>query len=756
MIPKSVVRHGGLAHFPLDSGWKPCIYSDQWPVNQVTPEQLRDGALRPRRSELGAALQSTLCLWLLRSYILGGDDEASVSVALNDGHGWCQCDACVLSQTRSATRRPTNVVNFTTVGGYPVLNDSAIDPVADRLEASQVGNPPPELVRVEEITTDRVRSFMRLAPSVRQVSANQIAWQGMMPHAFMAIQSLNARAAVDYANILAYAVDPDGGAVWRGAAGDRRWRTRFAIPPLTEFVITTHAYSSARGAPLFAAPIDVRPLDEEVDFEGGYFGPEAWVEPLGEPLQVEDHLPRLHPRLLVFVTGSSDHSEYGREPLGQSSVAMLQSRHPQWFNWLRWAMIADHLGIYEYAYGAGFVAPRQYTRRVYRQMRLGVRSRARAFYAECYPNWGTGALMMFEMAQLAFWRPVPRPDEVRPGLPVVSGGLDYPEVAAMRSRWCQRMYGSAASQMVTFYDLLEDRWCAMTDVLERSRGDKEVPFLGSRAIQMEAVDPSAEAVPGATLDRLRDMLRRAAALVSSEELPRRRLELVSRSFAVIAAMAEVSRAARVVVAGLRTLRGASARVVGSSATQFFPSGALTPREFNDPAFGAARDALSELNSRVVGIELFREQVRRPVHDAMRAAGMVRIGSEGQLLAPVASQDEVLPYEQLLFARSSVNQYLSWWNPVVLNTSDARPDSYVNGIQGILYDLKRLVEAVAASMIEGGIRWDGAAMDDRSPFDDVVFAWSDVTLMVDGRSVPVRRYSGQNTDRGTGVPYVQMG
>lgn len=195
---------------------------------------------------------------------------------------------------------------------------------------------------------------MRRDPSASTVTADQLAYQGILTHPTDEVRGATARAAVDYANAIAQTLDPDATSLWRAGPDP----TVGPSAPLSEYVISTHAYGDAAAAPYFPAPS--MPIDGPVDFDGALFGPDARVTPLGEPLDIDQGIGRLHPRLMPFVVGSSDLPEWGQVPDPGITVAMLQSRFPWWFNRLRWAMLADHVGIYEYAYGLGFVVPRLY------------------------------------------------------------------------------------------------------------------------------------------------------------------------------------------------------------------------------------------------------------------------------------------------------------------------------------------------------------------------------------------------------------
>lgn len=362
-------------------------------------------------------------------------------------------------------------------------------------------------------------------------------------------------------------------------------------------------------------------------------------------------------------------------------------------------------------------------------MRLGARAKARAFYAEAYPNWGTGALALYEAAHLSWGHPAPLADEVRPALPRASDGVVYPEVARVRAGWCESMYGAASAVMREVYDRLEAQWCRCVDDAARVRVDKQLPVLMNRPEQLNAVDPPDTAGGMWRIEQFAERIDAALGLAGG--VARTRVEYFRQAFEVTRALAVASRPVRVAQAALASA-GASTR--------------LTAAQFNAPSFAAGRAALEELNRRIVGVDAYRENVRDPVHQALARADVAQLGApvSGVLWMrelTAVSPTSVFSYADVMFERASLLRYFDWWRQVVrgAGVTDGAED---HGFRAILFRLKEVVTEIARALADGAIRWDGTALNADGPFDAVRFQYVD-----DGR----REFIGLTRE---GVSYVE--
>jgi hypothetical protein len=104
----------------------------------------------------------------------------------------------------------------------------------------------------------------------------------------------------------------------------------------------------------------------------------------------------------------------------------------------RWADVAQRMGVYEYAYGGGFVIPRIYNGYLISNVRRQYGAAADGFYAEAYPNWGLDGPKYWLLAR-ELWDTKQDPQ-------------------ALLTRYYTDMFGTAAQPMRAYFDYLEQVW----------------------------------------------------------------------------------------------------------------------------------------------------------------------------------------------------------------------------------------------------------------------------------------------------------
>ncbi len=136
---------------------------------------------------------------------------------------------------------------------------------------------------------------------------------------------------------------------------------------------------------------------------------------------------RVHPNALPFVT--TDRSQYFDEKYRAGDLALMS----------RWgASGVQAFGLWEYAYGRGFVVPRLYCRALAESIRAGWHFGARGYLAEVEPNWGFDAFKVWMLAQL-MWEPDRRVED-------------------LEHDFYSGYYGAAARPMRRFFELCEESW----------------------------------------------------------------------------------------------------------------------------------------------------------------------------------------------------------------------------------------------------------------------------------------------------------
>ena len=139
---------------------------------------------------------------------------------------------------------------------------------------------------------------------------------------------------------------------------------------------------------------------------------------------------KLHPSILPYLTLDS----------AQLFDPVVLAKVRERLN--RWASLANQLGIYEYAYGTGFMVPRLYNRFLLEnvQERYGVK--AVGFYAEDYPNWGLDGPKYWLLCKM-LWDPDQAPEALADDLYL-------------------HLFGPVAPVMRAYFELLEEAWCTQS------------------------------------------------------------------------------------------------------------------------------------------------------------------------------------------------------------------------------------------------------------------------------------------------------
>lgn len=155
-------------------------------------------------------------------------------------------------------------------------------------------------------------------------------------------------------------------------------------------------------------------------------------------------------------------------------------------------------GIWEYAYGAGFVIPREPVVALADAIREGWKRGARGYFAEVGPNPGFDAFKAWAMAQL-LWDP-------------------RLTLSDLEDDFFRGYYGPAQAPMRRFFEACQALW--MTQ--------EGAPFW----LKYYGQEDQALLFPAATCVRLRAMLTEAGSLAAAEPTCAARVDISSREFAV--------------------------------------------------------------------------------------------------------------------------------------------------------------------------------------------------------------------------------
>ena len=134
----------------------------------------------------------------------------------------------------------------------------------------------------------------------------------------------------------------------------------------------------------------------------------------------------LHRNVIPYFT--SNRADYFDRGFRKKDQALLE--------W--WGRVANQMGIYDYAYGMGFVIPRIYNHLFQGAIQHAVEHGVRGFYAEVYPNWGLDGHKLYVMSRV-LWNP-----EI--------------DIDAVTDDWNKRMFREAAAPMAKHFELCERTW----------------------------------------------------------------------------------------------------------------------------------------------------------------------------------------------------------------------------------------------------------------------------------------------------------
>jgi hypothetical protein len=329
-----------------------------------------------------------------------------------------------------------------------------------------------------------------------------------------------------------------------------------------------------------------------------------------------------------------------------------------------WGKVANQMGIYDYAYGMGFVVPRIYNHLFQDAIQHAVKNGVTGFYAEVYPNWGLDGHKLYVMSAV-LWNPKVNID-------------------AMTTEWNKRMFREAWKPMDAYFARCERAW------REQETGPGHWAYrLAADPKQFEAFPPDVIAECNAYLDEAErlakaDIVRdRIAFFRKTWEIT----ELLAGNYGVgkdmqqlvddEAPLQDIAAAMRVMASRVQTLDTDAfiADRVGDDPIAFFP-----PRpEWIEPLKNGAdaetlRSTASRLSARVVreavaggnvsaaelretigaqideafggkGIPLYHEYVSRLKNMAQKVVKVVRVDGEvnidGRLDEAVWSRADVL-------------------------------------------------------------------------------------------------------------------
>lgn len=441
-IPRTVVRTHTRLSAPFEK-WAPCLYDDPLPF---VPQDLRwpAGQLRPFRMTVAVDLAVQLASSFQNGRMLG-DSEFCEALAVDDTVRWCQCTACALSDGRCEVSGYLLFKGHVLVAAPARLDPLPRDPnftLAPTALPSQALNVYRSL-RVVALELDALTTLDRPGRSLaRQTGldffaapANEVPSNGRLTNAQLAAvdrmalrgviydfarSNSKTRRVLDLMNFTAEAMYS------RETGG--------SAPPAEATLLTFHSYSEYTAPPIFEEDPSPGSGQENHFYQSGEV-----PNPRGPMV--------LHPVLTPLLSYSRDTWEYSEEadPARNSELARPFQRlrsTPEQFNQERWALIARQTGIYEYMYGAGFLSPRIYTRRLYNALRRGYeQTRSRVFVAEGLANMGFDAIKYYELAQM-LWNLDVDPD-------------------VHRGEFCEALFGAhsvTAAAMYNYFHELEAFW----------------------------------------------------------------------------------------------------------------------------------------------------------------------------------------------------------------------------------------------------------------------------------------------------------
>ena len=195
----------------------------------------------------------------------------------------------------------------------------------------------------------------------------------------------------------------------------------------------------------------------------------------------------LHRNIIPYLT--SNRADYYERQFRRKDQQLLE--------W--WGRVANQMGIYDYAYGMGFVIPRIYNGWFQKAIQHAVAHGVKGFYAEVYPNWGLDGHKLYVMARV-LWDP-------------------DADIDAITDEWMSRMFREAAAPMAKHFALCERTW------------RKQKTGTGHWAYRMAAKPKQFEVFPPKVLARCTRYMDEAAAL-AEDDLVRKRIQFFRKTWDV--------------------------------------------------------------------------------------------------------------------------------------------------------------------------------------------------------------------------------
>lgn len=584
---------------PDPTTWKPCVYGR--PL-------VRAGVVPVPSASLVSFLSTRVNRQAVAIAVGAVREEVCLSVAPNDGGGWCQCDACTLSGTSSANIVGGNVggrdsAQLRMMAGLPLFRETPN-------EAMPPGSPTLEQTEQRAALSPGRWLGGSSPPEVDEAAARGFFATWCCPDA-------TSRRVADLTRALGLA----------------SWAAQYP-----EMYLTTHAYTTGRGAPMSGDISGM--LSRARGGDGGY--------DVGQAAYAGD-------QILVYLTSTSDLREYQSELPGELSLAALQNRYPRTFNEMRWSVLTRQHGLYEYLYGGfQYMTPRLYTRSLHRALARAHRWRARAFNAETLPIWALEGPKWFEVARM-LWEVETPPDAHRRAW-----------AEAMLTNDVGEVIPGLAAPLTAVFDALETRWSRAVVAAEEANVDRmsdEIaqPKLsgGFAPAQLDAFDdfaPGARVWPrslSARCDVLEALERTFAGVLAAGERAsrsRRRVEFLLAGMEPCAVLTQASRSIRLMH---RWLRPGPMGLELDALPQ--PS---------DAAFANVLEAMRVLDGWVAAPARYTDDLHGAFQGCLRRHRLVVDGASPRSLAVRDVGDEVFATHWIVLDRRSLTNYCARWNAAV--------------------------------------------------------------------------------------------
>ncbi len=314
---------------------------------------------------------------------------------------------------------------------------------------------------------------------------------------------------------------PQRGALRYGprSGDDQNWQPNLALPEVAEFAAQQAKSALAHDPALKSFSLGI---NDSIRFDES-----PATRTLVEPLHYFRGMPDYSPLVFTFMNRAAQSlADIGPNrylgclayfwcenppsfPLQRNVVPYVTTDRTQYYDqeyraadlalMSRWgASGVKAFGLWEYAYGRGFLVPRQPLGALAESVREGWRRGARGYQAEVGPQWGFDAFKIWMLAQL-LWEPERSPED-------------------LADDFYAGFYGAAARPVRRFFKRCEQQW--MTQ-----RGS---PYWLKYYFQ----EDQALLFPWETCHELRGLLTAAARAVGDDPVAAERVEKISRAFAV--------------------------------------------------------------------------------------------------------------------------------------------------------------------------------------------------------------------------------